>query len=154
MRADLSCPAPTKGATIMADIETMIRDAESAPTCCLISAKGTRHLAALPGVSLGERRGQLHGAPVDGSRPGIYQMPLRQIHDEVRIADARLPRDVRHHFHSAYSVENKQLPKFRQVRALGGISAIGEGWRFMPNGWWRGRVGRRRAGRTARAAGR
>ena len=49
-----------------------------------------------------------------------------------------------HHFHSAFSVENKQLPKFRQVRALGGISAIGEGWALYAErmvaqeGWYEG----------------
>jgi uncharacterized protein (DUF885 family) len=33
-----------------------------------------------------------------------------------------------HHFHIALQVENHDLPRFMQVRALGGISAITEGW--------------------------
>jgi uncharacterized protein (DUF885 family) len=33
-----------------------------------------------------------------------------------------------HHFQIALQVENKQLPRFRQLGALGGISALVEGW--------------------------
>ena len=33
-----------------------------------------------------------------------------------------------HHFHIALQVENKDLPRFMQLRAFGGISAITEGW--------------------------
>ena len=33
-----------------------------------------------------------------------------------------------HHFQIALQVENKQLPRFRQIGAFGGISALSEGW--------------------------
>jgi uncharacterized protein (DUF885 family) len=33
-----------------------------------------------------------------------------------------------HHFQIALEVENKTLPRFRQIRAFGGISAFSEGW--------------------------
>jgi uncharacterized protein (DUF885 family) len=33
-----------------------------------------------------------------------------------------------HHFQVALQVEDKGLPRFRQIRAFGGISALSEGW--------------------------
>jgi uncharacterized protein (DUF885 family) len=33
-----------------------------------------------------------------------------------------------HHFQIAIEVENKSLPRFRQIRVPGNISALGEGW--------------------------
>src|SRR6266566_9223569 len=33
-----------------------------------------------------------------------------------------------HHFQIALQVENKDLPRFRQIGAFGGISALSEGW--------------------------
>lgn len=33
-----------------------------------------------------------------------------------------------HHFQIALQIENKELPRFRQLSALGGISALSEGW--------------------------
>ena len=49
-----------------------------------------------------------------------------------------------HHFQVALSVENTALPKFRQTRALGGISAFSEGWALYAErlaaeeGWYEG----------------
>jgi uncharacterized protein (DUF885 family) len=49
-----------------------------------------------------------------------------------------------HHFDNALQVENKTLPRFRQIRAFGGISARGEGWGLYAerlaaeSGWYDG----------------
>src|SRR5690606_846348 len=49
-----------------------------------------------------------------------------------------------HHFQIALSVEDQRLPKFRQVRALGGMSAVSEGWALyaerlaVEEGWYEG----------------
>jgi uncharacterized protein (DUF885 family) len=49
-----------------------------------------------------------------------------------------------HHFDAALQVENKTLPRFRQIRAFGGISARGEGWGLYAerlaaeSGWYDG----------------
>src|SRR5690606_11258802 len=84
--------------------------------------------------------------PLDGSRPGVYQMPLRA----NRLTNFGLRTLVYHeavpghHFQVALSVENDALPKFRQTRALGGISAFSEGWALYAerlaaeNGWYEG----------------
>ena len=68
--------------------------------------------------------------PLDGSRPGVFQFPLRE--NELMSYDKRslvyhetVPG---HHFQIALNTENTEQPKFMQIRAFGGISAITEGW--------------------------
>jgi uncharacterized protein (DUF885 family) len=49
-----------------------------------------------------------------------------------------------HHFQIALEAEDKTLPRFRQVRAFGNISALGEGWGLYAerlaaeSGWYEG----------------
>jgi uncharacterized protein (DUF885 family) len=51
-----------------------------------------------------------------------------------------------HHFQIAFEMENKALPRFRQIRAFGGISALGEGWGLYAehlaaeSGWYEGDI--------------
>ena len=66
----------------------------------------------------------------DGSRPGTFQYPRRV----ERMTKFGLRSVVYHetvpghHFQIALQVENKDLPRFRQIGAFGGISALSEGW--------------------------
>ncbi|HKU16830.1 MAG TPA: DUF885 domain-containing protein [Steroidobacteraceae bacterium] len=85
-------------------------------------------------------------APLDGSRPAIFQIPLR----EARMTKFGLRTLVYHetvpghHFQIALEQENTSLPRFRQARVLGGISALSEGWALYAeklvseNGWYDG----------------
>jgi uncharacterized protein (DUF885 family) len=66
----------------------------------------------------------------DGSRPGTFQYPLRidrmtKFGLKSLVYHETVPG---HHFQLAYEVEDKTLPRFRQVRAFGIISALNEGW--------------------------
>jgi uncharacterized protein (DUF885 family) len=51
-----------------------------------------------------------------------------------------------HHFQIATEIENTTLPRFRQIRAFGGIPAFSEGWGLYAerlaaeNGWYDGDV--------------
>ena len=51
-----------------------------------------------------------------------------------------------HHFQIALEMENPALPRFRQIRAFGGISALSEGWGLYAehlaaeSGWYEGDV--------------
>lgn len=132
LRQDLAYPDNDEGRTrIMADIETMMRDAERRADA-LFDIRPTSEVIAQP---YPEYRWESAAAsytapPLDGSRPGVYQMPLRT----NRLTNFGLRTLVYHeavpghHFQVALAVENTGLPKFRQVRALGGISAFSEGW--------------------------
>jgi uncharacterized protein (DUF885 family) len=85
-------------------------------------------------------------APLDGSRPAIFQIPLR----DQRMTKFGLRSLVYHetvpghHFQIALEQENTSLPRFRQARVLGGISALSEGWALYAeklvaeNGWYEG----------------
>jgi uncharacterized protein (DUF885 family) len=115
----------------MADIDVLIRDAEKRAEG-LFDLRPKAHVIAQPYPQFrwASAAASYTAPPLDGSRPGIYQMPLRpesmtKFGLRTLVYHETVPG---HHFHSAFSVENPQLPKFRQVRALGGISAIGEGW--------------------------
>ena len=68
--------------------------------------------------------------PADGSRPGIFQYPLRIseiTHFALRttVYHETVPG---HHFQLALQVENLGLPRFRQLRVFGGLAAFTEGW--------------------------
>ena len=85
-------------------------------------------------------------APLDGSRPAIFQMPLRpermtKLGLRTLVYHETVPG---HHFQIALEQENTALPRFRQARALGGISALSEGWALYAEklvaeeGWYEG----------------
>jgi uncharacterized protein (DUF885 family) len=82
----------------------------------------------------------------DGSRPGIFQMPLRA--DRLTRFAARslvfhetIPG---HHFQLALLAENPDLPRFLQIRAFGSVAASSEGWALYAehlaaeSGWFEG----------------
>ena len=84
--------------------------------------------------------------PLDGSRPGVYQMPLRperltRLGLRTLVYHETVPG---HHFQVALSVENRGVPKFRQTGVFGGTSAFGEGWALYAErlaaeeGWYAG----------------
>jgi len=66
----------------------------------------------------------------DGSRPGIVQIPLRtEYMTKVRLRTLLYHEAVPgHHFQIALEQENRAQPRFRRLRAFGGISALSEGW--------------------------
>jgi len=132
LRAELSYPATDEGrARIMADIDVMIRNAEQRAEALFDLRPKARVIAQpYPQFRWASAAASYTAPPLDGSRPGIYQMPLRPDYMtrfglRTLVYHETVPG---HHFHSAFSLENPHLPKFRQVRAFGGISAIGEGW--------------------------
>jgi uncharacterized protein (DUF885 family) len=68
--------------------------------------------------------------PPDGSRPGIFRVPLRgptfsRAGMKTLAAHEAIPG---HHFQSALQVEMTNLPAFRRFGGYGNTSAFGEGW--------------------------
>jgi uncharacterized protein (DUF885 family) len=148
LAADLSYPITNEGrARIMADIEAMIRDADRRSNALFdLRPKSPVIAQPYPEFRWASAAASYTAPPLDGSRPGIFQMPLRpssmtKASLRTLVYHETIPG---HHFQVAFGVENRQLPKFRQVRALGGISAISEGWALYAErmvaqeGWYEG----------------
>jgi uncharacterized protein (DUF885 family) len=148
LRQDLSYPLTDEGRTrIMSDIDVMIRDAEKRAGALFDRRPKAPVIAQpYPEFRWASAAASYTAPPLDGSRPGIYQMPLRP--DQMTKAGLRTlvyhETVPGHHYQVAYSVENPELPKFRQVRAFGGISAVSEGWALYAErmvaqeGWYDG----------------
>ena len=134
LKLDAQYPNPTSDesrAQIMRDIDEIIRDAEKR-AALLFDVRPKSPVVAQPFPRFREANAAAnYNAPSpDGSRPGTFQFP-RRIEWMTRfglrsvVYHETVPG---HHFHIALQVENHALPRFMQLRALGGISAITEGW--------------------------
>lgn len=152
LKLDLRYPNPTSEesrAQVMRDIEGILRDAEKR-AALLFDLRPKAPVIAQPFPRFREANAAAnYNAPApDGSRPGIFQFP-RRIEWMTRfglrsvVYHETVPG---HHFHIALQVENRDLPRFMQVRALGGISAITEGWGLYAerlaaeSGWYEGDI--------------
>ena len=148
LAADLSYPLTNDGrASIMTDIAAIIRDADRRSNALFdLRPKAPVIAQPYPEFRWASAAASYTAPPLDGSRPGIFQMPLRpssmtKASLRTLVYHETIPG---HHFHSAFGVENPDLPKFRQVRAFGGISAISEGWALYAErlvaqeGWYEG----------------
>lgn len=131
----------------MADVESILRDAEKRaaalfdhrPKAPVVAQPYPRFLEANQAAS--------YNSPAqDGSRPGTVQIPLRvermtKFGLRSLIYHEGVPG---HHFQIALEMEDPDLPRFRQIRALGGISALSEGWGLYAerlaaeSGWYEG----------------
>jgi uncharacterized protein (DUF885 family) len=87
-----------------------------------------------------------NGPPTDGSRPGIFQFPLRpgqmtKFGLRSVVYHEAVPG---HHFMVGLELEDSTLPRFRQLRTFGVISAVAEGWGLYAerlaneSGWYDG----------------
>ena len=133
----------------MADIDSILADALSRTA----SSFDVRPKTAIIAQPYPEFRWENAAAsytrpPTDGSRPGIFQMPLRTSYLtryglRTLVYHETVPG---HHFQLALALENEELPAFRRILALGGLSASSEGWalyseRFAAeDGWYDGDV--------------
>lgn len=150
LRADLAYPDPTSDASrtaIMRDVDGMIADAlKRSPALFDLMPKSSVVAQPFPRFREASAAANYNRAPLDGSRSAIFQMPLRP----ERMTKYGLRSLVYHetvpghHFQIAIEQENTDLPKFRQARVLGGISAMSEGWALYAerlvaeNGWYKG----------------
>ena len=132
LSADLSYPMAEGSRTlIMADVEQILRDAEKR-AAVLFDRRPKAPVVAQPYPRFREASAAAsYAAPaLDGSRPGTFQIPLRpermtKFGLQTLVYHETVPG---HHFQIALEMENEALPRFRQIRALGGISALSEGW--------------------------
>jgi uncharacterized protein (DUF885 family) len=116
---------------IMAETERILRDAE-VRSASLFEIRPKAPVVAQPYPRFREANAAAsYSSPApDGSRPGTFQIPLRP----ERMTKFGLRSLVYHetvpghHFQIALQIENRELPRFRQIGAFGGISALTEGW--------------------------
>jgi len=131
---DMQYPNPASEASreqIMRDIDGILRDAEKR-AALLFDIRPKSPVVARPFPTFRENNAAAnYNQPVpDGSRPGVFQYPRRidkmtKFGLRSTVYHETVPG---HHFQIALEVENKDLPRFRQIRAFGGISAFSEGW--------------------------
>jgi uncharacterized protein (DUF885 family) len=146
LKKDLAYPLTDDGRVqIMRDIDGYIRDAQQrsmllfdkTPRAAVVAQPYPRFREATAAASY-------NGPSPDGSRPGTFQMPLRpsrmtRFGLRTLVYHETVPG---HHFQIALELENTANPRFRQIRALGGISAFSEGWGLYAerlaaeNGWY------------------
>lgn len=136
-------------AALVSDIRAWLSDAQARAVDLFDRIPTTPVIAQpYPEFLWESRPASYSAAPLDGSRPAIYQIPLRTneltgfgkrstvIHETV----------PGHHFQLALIGENPALPRFMQMRAYGGISAVTEGWALYAeqlaaeSGWYEGDI--------------
>jgi len=150
LRNDLRYPDPASDAAraaIMKDTNGFIEDSLQRSRSLFDMQPQTKVIAQpFPRFREQSAAANYNRAPLDGSRPAIFQIPLR----DARMTKFGLRSLVYHetvpghHFQIALEQENTSLPRFRQARVLGGISALSEGWALYAeklvaeNGWYDG----------------
>jgi uncharacterized protein (DUF885 family) len=134
LQADLTYPNPTSDASrdqIMKDIDMILRDAQRR-AALLFDKRPKAQVVAQPYPKFQEANNAARSiAPSpDGSRPGIYLYP-RRLDRMTRFGLKSVTYHEAvpgHFFQGGLQIENQDLPRFRQLRVFGGISASGEGW--------------------------
>lgn len=150
LEVDLAYPDPTSAASrtkIMSDIDGLIKDAIARSGPMFERTPKTAVIAQpFPQFREASAAANYNRAPLDRSRPAIFQIPLRpqrmtRMGLRTLVYHETVPG---HHFQIALEQENTSLPRFRQARALGGISALSEGWALYAerlaaeSGWYDG----------------
>ncbi len=132
LKKDQAYPLTEEGRVqIMAEVERILRDAQKRSET-LFDKKPKAPVVAQPYPRFREANAaaSYNGPSPDGSRPGTIQIPLRpermtKFGLRTLIYHEGVPG---HHFQIALQNEDQSLPKFRQLRSFGGISALSEGW--------------------------
>jgi uncharacterized protein (DUF885 family) len=115
----------------MGDVNEIIRDAQQR-SMTLFDRVPRAPVVARPYPAFRENTAAAsYTAPArDASRPGTFQIPLRPSNmTKFGLRSLVYHETVPgHHFQIAMELENDAVPRFRQIRALGGVSALSEGW--------------------------
>jgi uncharacterized protein (DUF885 family) len=148
LKIDMGYPLTQEGRTaIMSDTERYIRDAEQRAVSQFDRTPKARVMVQpFPPFREANAAASYTSPAPDGSRPGVFQIPLRpermtRFGLRTLVYHETVPG---HHFQIALEMENSAVPRFRQIRALGGISALSEGWGLYAerlaaeSGWYEG----------------
>ncbi len=132
LKQDMAYPLTEQGrATIMTDADAILRDAEKRAAVLFDKTPKSRVVVQpFPRFREANAAANYNSPAPDGSRPGVIQIPLRpEMMTKFALRSLIYHEGVPgHHFQIALQVENKELPRFRQIGAFGNISALVEGW--------------------------
>jgi uncharacterized protein (DUF885 family) len=150
LRLKLQYPSPASDEArdqIIKDLAAIVRDAEKRSASLFdLRPKGPVVVQPYPRFREKNAAASYTAPAADGSRPGTFQMPLRLERMTMFGLKTLAYHETvpGHHFMTAFQVENKEVPRFRQIRAFGNISAFGEGWGLYAErlaveaGWYEG----------------
>jgi uncharacterized protein (DUF885 family) len=150
LRDDMSYPDPSSEASraqIMEDINGILADAQKRSAQLFDKQPKTPVIAQpYPRFQEANAPAGYNAPPTDGSRPGIFQFPLRpEWMTKFRLRSLVYHETVPgHHFQLGLELEDSKLPRFRQLRTFGIISALSEGWGLYAerlaneSGWYDG----------------
>lgn len=139
--------SPDVRTTILADYEKIIRDAnERSAEAFDHRPKSPCIVQRIPEFQEANAAANYQPPPRDGSRPGIFRVPLRgpnfpKTGMRTLAYHEAIPG---HHFQQALQVEMETLPAFRRSNPFGALSAFGEGWGLYAErlaselGWYKG----------------
>ena len=136
LQASLVPPAnPDPRPVMIAEITHVVREAEKrAESLFDLRPKAPVEVRREPAFTEAGAAARYTMPAPDGSRPGIYWIPLARITPDVIWLGAGT-RSVAyheavpgHHFQLALQQESAELPRFRKLSAYGFISAFSEGW--------------------------
>lgn len=144
---------PDPRPAIVEEITRVVRDAEMRAEALFdVKPKAPVEVRREPAFTEAGAAARYSVPAPDGSRPGIYWIPLARIAPDVIWLGAGM-RSVAyheavpgHHFQLALQQESTELPRFRKLGAYGGISAHSEGWALYAEriaeeaGWYEGDV--------------
>ena len=132
LKQDMAYPLTEQGrATLMADADGILRDAEKRAALLFDKTPKSRVVVQpFPRFREANAAANYNSPAPDDSRPGVIQIPLRpEMMTKFALRSLIYHEGVPgHHFQIALQVENKELPRFRQIGAFGNISALVEGW--------------------------
>lgn len=132
---------------VLADYERIIRDAnERSAEAFDRRPKSPCIVQRIPEFQEANAAANYQAPPRDGSRPGIFRVPLRgpdfpKTGMRTLAYHEAIPG---HHFQLALQVEMESLPAFRRSNPFGSMSAFSEGWGLYAErlasemGWYEG----------------
>jgi uncharacterized protein (DUF885 family) len=134
LRLDMQYPNPTSEASraqIMRDIDAILDDAQKRSALLFdLRPRAAVVARAFPSFRENNAAADYNTPAPDGSRPGTFQYP-RRVNNMTKFGLRSLVYHETvpgHHYQLALQVEDKNLPRFRQIGAFGNISAFAEGW--------------------------
>jgi uncharacterized protein (DUF885 family) len=132
LKKDLAYPLTEDGRTqIMAEVNAILADAQRRSALQFDRRpQGPVTAQPFPRFREANAAGQYAPPALDGSRPAVFQIPLRpERMTKFGLRTLTYHETVPgHHFQIGLMNENPRLPRFRQARVFGGTPAISEGW--------------------------